>query len=156
MVFINKLFCMRLLETIRRVLLEYIEDNSEILYETKVKNKDFVYYDSSHLYYERPSTGNIRFTKKDRETLETILQQTSYELYTRYWRMNKHLPDIDMEDPKKIRFVVRKTINGEEVAVLLQIEELDRKKGMTCVIITYFDEKGLKLRGGGKFEFGLR
>ena len=40
--------------------------------------------------------------------------------------------------------------------VLLQIEELDRKKGMTCVVITYFDEKGLKLRGGGKFEFGLK
>lgn len=152
----NKLFGMRLLETIRRVLIEYIEENASKLFETTIKNKKFIYYDSSHLYHIRPATGNVRYTKKDEVNLRNILQQTSSFFYNRYWRMYTQLPDVDIEDPYKKRYHVKKIINGEEISVLLQLEELDRTKGATFVIITYFDEKGLKMRETTKFIINLK
>jgi len=135
---------MKILDILKRLIREYIHPGASVIYETNLKGKDFIFYDSPHLYEIRKDFGTVRL--KDMSMLIDICKSTVFKLYTQYYRMNTHYREIDEYDPKKIRFGVVKKFENKDVMVIMQIEKFDRKEGFIIVVITIFDEEGITPR----------
>jgi hypothetical protein len=71
---------MKILDILKRLIKEYIHPGASVIYETKLKGKDFIFYDSPHLYEIRKDFGTVRL--KDMSLLIDICKSTVFKLYT--------------------------------------------------------------------------
>lgn len=136
---------MKLFNVLKNIIKEYIHPRAIILYETVFNEKKFIFYDSPHLYDIRKETRKVRLT--DTELLVNMCKNIVSPMYSKYYLSGKKFREIELDDPRKIRFGVLKKMKDREAVAIIQMEEFSEREGFTFVVITFFDEKGLTLRG---------
>lgn len=134
---------MKLFSVLKKLLLEYIHPNAEVIYSTTMNEIGFEFYDSPHIYEKRKQTGTVRL--KDMGTLIQMIKMSVPKIYHKYYLSGKKFKEIESDDPKKIRFALRRTVGSKQPTAIIQIEEFLEDKGFVFVVITYFDEEGENL-----------
>ena len=136
---------MKLFKTLKDIILEYIHQDAEVIYSTTMNEKSFVFYDSPHIYEKRKGYGRVRLT--DKELLLDMVKLSVPKLYHKYYDSGRRFREVHSDDPRKIRFAIRRKIGKRQPTAIIQIDEFIEDKGFIFVIITFFDEKGENLKG---------
>lgn len=135
---------MKLFKTLKNILLEYIHKDAEVIYSTTMNEKSFIFYDSPHIYHDRKGFNRVRLT--DKELLLDMIKLSVPKLYHKYYDSGRRFREIDSDNPRKVRFAIRRKIGKREPTAIIQIDEFIEDKGFIFVVITFFDEKGENLR----------
>jgi hypothetical protein len=135
---------MKLFQTLKHIILEYIHPEAEVLYSTTMNEKSFIFYDSPHIYEKRKGYDKVRLT--DKELLLDMIKLSVPKLYNKYYNSGRRFREIESDDPKKSRFAIRRKTGKREPAAIIQIDEFIEDKGFIFVVITFFDEKGENLK----------
>jgi len=135
---------MKLFQTLKYIILEYIHPEAEVLYSTTMNEKSFIFYDSPHIYEKRKGYDKVRLT--DKELLLDMIKLSVPKLYHKYYNSGRRFREIESDDPKKSRFAIRRKIGKREPVAIIQIDEFIEDKGFIFIVITFFDEKGENLK----------
>ena len=125
---------MKLLNTIRQILLEYIHDDSDLIFYETVDGIDVEFWKSPH-------TEELRGSKKrvpESKVFMKLVQDSILPIVNKYFKSGKQFRKISMDDDKKIRFAVRRIKGQSRPQMILQVEELTDNK-IVLNVITHLD-----------------
>jgi hypothetical protein len=125
---------MKLVGIIRSLVLEYIHDDATKIFHENIDGVDVEIWKSPH-------TEELRGDKKripEQRVFEKLLKETIEEIVKKYFKSGKQFKLIDKDDPKKLRFAVRKIKGESRPQMILQIEELTEDR-ILLNIISFID-----------------
>ncbi len=134
---------MKLFTTLKKILLEFVHPDADVIYSTTMNEKSFIFYDNPHLYERRTKYNRVRLT--DKELLLDMIKLSVPKLYHKYYDSGKKFREIESDDPRKSRFAIRRKLGKREPVAIIQIDEYIKDKGFIFVVITFFDETGENL-----------
>jgi hypothetical protein len=133
---------MNLIKTIKQIVLEYIHPDSVIIFQDKIEGIDVEVWRSPH-------PDELRGDKKrvpEERIFQKLLNESIRPIVQKYFLSGKQFRDITKEDPKKIRFAVRRIKGESRPQMIMQVEELNPEK-IVLNIISFMDD--------GKDFFGI-
>lgn len=125
---------MKLVGIIRSLVLEYIHNDAAKIFHENIDGVDVEIWKSPH-------TEELRGDKKripEQRVFEKLLKETIEEIVKKYFKSGKQFKLIDKDDPKKLRFAVRKIKGESRPQMILQIEELTEDR-ILLNIISFID-----------------
>lgn len=125
---------MKLLETIRQIVLEYIEEDADLIFYETVDGVDVEIWKSTH-------TEELRGEKKripESKVFMKLLKDSILPIVTKYFKSGRQFRKISMDDNNKVRFAVRRIKGQSRPQMILQIEELTDDK-IVLNVITHLD-----------------
>lgn len=121
---------MKLVGIIRSLVLEYIEDDADLIFYDTVDDIDVEFWKSEH-------TEEFRGLKKripESKIFMKLAQDSISPIVNKYFKSGKQFRNISMDDPKKIRFAVRRIKGQSRPQMILQVEVLTDNKIVLNVI----------------------
>jgi hypothetical protein len=125
---------MKLVSLVRKLVLEYIHNDAAKIFHENIDGVDVEIWKSPH-------TEELRGDKKripEQRVFEKLLKETIEEIVKKYFKSGKQFKLIDKDDPKKLRFAVRKIKGESRPQMILQIEELTEDR-ILLNIISFID-----------------
>jgi hypothetical protein len=125
---------MKLLSTIRSLVLEYIHDKSDLIVYETVDGIDVEIWKIPHTEEERNQKKRI---PEDRVMLKLVKDSIPH-IVRKYFQSGKSFRLIDKDDPRKLRFAVRRIKGESRPQLIFEIEELTQNK-IVLNMITFLD-----------------
>jgi hypothetical protein len=125
---------MKLVGIIRSLVLEYIHDDADLIVYETIDGVDVEVWKSPH-------TEELRGEKKripENKVMVKLIQESIPQIVKKYFQSGKNFRLIDKDDPKKVRFAIRRIKGQSRPQMILQIEELTENK-ITLNMITFLD-----------------
>jgi|688.fasta_scaffold148920_2 hypothetical protein len=125
---------MKLVGIIRSLVLEYIHDDADLIVYETIDGVDVEVWKSPH-------TEELRGDKKripENRVMVKLIQESIPQIVKKYFQSGKNFRLIDKDDPKKVRFAIRRIKGQSRPQMILQIEELTENK-ITLNMITFLD-----------------
>jgi hypothetical protein len=125
---------MKLLSTVVSLVLEYIHDDADLIVYETIDGVDVEVWKSPH-------TEELRGDKKripENRVMVKLIQESIPQIVKKYFQSGKNFRLIDKDDPKKVRFAIRRIKGQSRPQMILQIEELTENK-ITLIMITFLD-----------------
>jgi hypothetical protein len=125
---------MKLLSTVVSLVLEYIHDDADLIVYETIDGVDVEVWKSPH-------TEELRGDKKripENRVMVKLIQESIPQIVKKYFQSGKNFRLIDKDDPKKVRFAIRRIKGQSRPQMILQIEELTENK-ITLNMITFLD-----------------
>jgi hypothetical protein len=125
---------MKLVGIIRSLVLEYIHDDADLIVYETIDGVDVEVWKSPH-------TEELRGEKKripENRVMVKLIQESIPQIVKKYFQSGKNFRLIDKDDPKKVRFAIRRIKGQSRPQMILQIEELTENK-ITLNMITFLD-----------------
>lgn len=125
---------MKLLSAIKSLVMEYIHEKADLIVVETIDGIDVEVWKSPH-------TEELRGDKKripENRVMVKLIQESIPQIVKKYFQSGKNFRLIDKDDPKKIRFAVRRIKGKSRPQMILQIEELTENK-IVLNMITFLD-----------------
>jgi hypothetical protein len=125
---------MKLLSFIKSLVLEYIHEKSELLVGDNFDGVDVEIWKTPHTEDYRDGKKRI---PEDRVMLKLVTESIPY-IVQKYFKSGKSFRFIEKDDPKKLRFAVRRIKGKSRPQIIFEIEELTPNK-IVLNMITFLD-----------------
>jgi hypothetical protein len=125
---------MKLLSAIKSLIMEYIHDEADLIVYETIDGIDVEVWKSPHTEETRGDKKRI----PENRVMMKLIKESIPQIVKKYFQSGKNFRLIDKDDPKKIRFAVRRIKGLSRPQMILQIEELTENK-IVLNMITFLD-----------------